>query len=270
MMIHPLHRGPLIVAMAACMTMLLGCSNPFKQFYKGQSVAQLNGDKPWIETSAVPATVVQTGNIGPEIESRVQDGAILLGQSNWFGADVGTEGQARQQAKDIGATTVLWSYQYAGSTSGVMPITTPTVSTTYGGGTVYGTYGSATWTGSATSYGTTTTYMPYTVHRYNVNAAFLAMRTRPPRLGIYPRELTPAEQSAAGTTQGLLIMLVVRRSPAAEAGILPNDVICSVAGLPLTKPDDMTAALERHAGQTVEVVLRRNGQELRMSIQLNP
>jgi hypothetical protein len=257
---------------ATFISLLAGCANPFKQFYQGQTAASLNasGSKPLVAVTEAAATVVPTANITTDLESRLQDGDILLGWSNWNGADVGSESQAQEQAKEVGASVVLWSYQHASTSTGVIPVTMPTTTTSYDTGTVYGSYGSASWSGTTTTYGTRTTYMPYTVHRYNVSSAFLAKRLNLPYLGVLPRELTPAEQTAAGTTKGVAVALVMRRSPAADAGIVPADVVCSINGEAAGSIPQYTALLEKNAGKTVEVVLRRNGETVNKSIRLNP
>jgi predicted metalloprotease with PDZ domain len=52
-------------------------------------------------------------------------------------------------------------------------------------------------------------------------------------------------------------------SPAYKAGVDLDDEILSVAGTPLTAPEDLTKALAGHkAGETVEIVFRRRGQEV--------
>ncbi len=164
---------------------------------------------------------------------------------------------------------VLWSYEYASTSTGVILITTPTTSTSYDSGSLYGSYGSATWTGTTTTYGTRTNYVPYTVHRYNVSSVFLGSPLKPPTLGVLTRDLTPAEQAAAGTTTGLHVLLIVRRSPAADAGLLPKDVLCRISGDPIRSMSDFQAALNRHAGETVQVEIRRDGQTVTKSIPLN-
>ena len=52
-------------------------------------------------------------------------------------------------------------------------------------------------------------------------------------------------------------------SPAYKAGVDLDDEILSVAGTPLTAPEDLLKALAGHkAGETVEIVFRRRGQEV--------
>lgn len=250
--------------------LLAGCASPFKQFYQGTTASIANATEQVVVLESTPPTVLTSSNLPRDVESRLQQGMLMLGQASWNGTDIGTESQAREQAKLVGASLVLWSWQHVGSTSGVMPLSMPSTTTTYGNGAVYGTYGSATWSGSATTYGTTTTYIPYTVHRYNVAAVFLARATKPPTLGVLPRPMTPEDQVAAGTVSGLYIALVINGSPAAKSGILPADILCAIGGDPIDSYDGFQTALAKHAGTTVEVELRRGGERLTYSIALNP
>jgi predicted metalloprotease with PDZ domain len=59
-------------------------------------------------------------------------------------------------------------------------------------------------------------------------------------------------------------------SPAYKAGIDLDDEIVSVAGTPLTAPEDLPKVLGTHrVGDSVEVVFRRRGQQVRCSIILS-
>jgi regulator of sigma E protease len=53
---------------------------------------------------------------------------------------------------------------------------------------------------------------------------------------------------------------VVAGSPAAVAGWRAGDVVVSVAGQPITEYRELTPLIRQHAGQTIEVVLRRGGE----------
>ena len=59
--------------------------------------------------------------------------------------------------------------------------------------------------------------------------------------------------------------------PAYNAGIDLDDEVVSIAGMPLASPEDAAKAVAgRKAGDTVEVVFRRRGQEVRASVTLLP
>lgn len=87
------------------------------------------------------------------------------------------------------------------------------------------------------------------------------------RFGAYVRG-SVSEQAAAGTTRGVVVLLVVRRSPAADADLVPGDVIVSIAGERLESTSDFTAVVERFSGKLVDVEFRRNGSATTASVQL--
>lgn len=68
---------------------------------------------------------------------------------------------------------------------------------------------------------------------------------------------------------GLEVLAVVKESPAAVAGLQRRDVLTQLGGMDLHKPEQLAQVAQRFAGQTVEVVLRRDGGELRKTVTLN-
>jgi len=138
--------------MAATLVLLLvGCENSFVRFYEGERA---------------PRTSYAFSVDTPPEDVR------LLGQSSFVSATGEGDSQAISAARTVGADYVVWNSEYQGTTSssGVIPITTPTTTTThysgYSSGNVYGQGGylgsySANSYGTATSYGSTTNYIPY-------------------------------------------------------------------------------------------------------------
>jgi hypothetical protein len=259
----------LFFVMAATALLMQACESPFRAFYDGSTAAQLEAIGQPITPNLDGIEVIETASIEQETLLRVQAGMIVLGEANWNGPNTGSASEAREQAKLVGASTVLWSWNYAGSSRGVVPLTTPTTSTTYGSGTVYGTGGSAVWNGSATTYGTTTTYVPYTIHRYDVRTVFLATPIYKPIFGAPVRPPLPEEQARAGTSQGLLVLVVKNGSPAQLAGVLPHDLICKIGDRTVNTLSDFQFATETLAGQSVSVELYRSGQRLVLNATLN-
>ena len=250
--------------------LLIGCGNPFSEFYSGTTITEIQKDGSWLlQAPAADPQVIQAGDYNITIRQWAEDGWVTLGQSSWIGADVGSLSQAKEQAKRIGASVVIWSYQYMGSSSSAMPITTPTTSTTYGSGNVYGGYGAASWSGSATTYGTQTTYVPITIHRFEVAASFFCRPVHPPALGLYVRRMTPEEQQRAGTIQGSIVDLVVRNSPAAAAGILPGDVMVKVGSQSVSDEVSYHSAIIANQGKSVDVEWIHRGERIHRTIQLN-
>jgi putative serine protease PepD len=62
---------------------------------------------------------------------------------------------------------------------------------------------------------------------------------------------------------------VAEGSPAAEAGILPGDVIVDSDGEPVDEPGDLLSELRTHdLGERVELTLIRNGEEQTVEVVL--
>lgn len=90
-------------------------------------------------------------------------------------------------------------------------------------------------------------------------------------LGIRYARLTPeiAQRYELGVERGLVVMEVESGSPADQAGIVPGDVIVSMAGEPADVVEDLIGILRRQApGDTVTVTLVRDGREQELSVTL--
>jgi serine protease DegQ len=90
-------------------------------------------------------------------------------------------------------------------------------------------------------------------------------------LGIQPRTLTSqlAAQYGIDAEAGVLVVGVAEGSPAAEAGILPGDVIVDIDGEPVDEPGDLVSELRTHdPGERVELTLIRNGDEQTVEVVL--
>jgi S1-C subfamily serine protease len=90
-------------------------------------------------------------------------------------------------------------------------------------------------------------------------------------LGVQPAALTPelAKDLGVDRTDGVLVMTVGPKSPAAAAGLQPGDIILSVGGTPTPTPSDLYAALRQHKpGEKVDVRVLRAGAERTVSVTL--
>ena len=92
-----------------------------------------------------------------------------------------------------------------------------------------------------------------------------------PYMGIYYQWLNPALAAELGISQttGALIQQVAPGSPAAQAGIQPNDVITAVDGKALTSESSLQEAINAHKpGDTITLTIIRNKQEQTIKLTL--
>jgi Do/DeqQ family serine protease len=69
-------------------------------------------------------------------------------------------------------------------------------------------------------------------------------------------------------SQGVLVVRVIRNSPAATSGLRAGDVITKVNGQAVTKADQVQSAVERSSvGAKLPIELRRNGQTVTLNVQ---
>lgn len=93
-------------------------------------------------------------------------------------------------------------------------------------------------------------------------------RATHPYLGVSLGRLTPQIRRELGVdTDGALVLEVPAGGPAAAAGIVPGDVIVSLAGRPVRSSEDLLGALrDVEPGQQVQLVLVRDGQRIETTV----
>lgn len=236
---------------------LSGCENPYAEFYKS---TRAPGVTIAAEPSAIePRIVSSSGDLQRDVQRMFEDGYAVIGVASFVGP-AQHESAAVSQAKKVGAAIVIIANQYRNTETGAMPLTLPTATTSYSTGTVsaYGTGGSAfgNYSGSTTTYGTQTTYIPYSVDKYNQEALFFAPLDRR-GLGIMFDRLSDGRRRQIGTNQGEQITAVRKGSPAFVADILPGDVLLSIDGQSVYDQPSMQSALSAATGHEVELHLMR-------------
>ena len=150
-----------------------------------------------------------------------------------------------------------------------MPITTPTTSTTYNSRTVsaYGSggYANGMYSGTSTTYDTQTTYIPYSVDRYEQAALFFKPLARI-GLGVKLGLLSDADKQRLQSNKGMLVEAVRKGSPAFAADILPGDIVISIGGKPTYDLDSTKAAVIAARGHEADYVLFRQSKLLTKKI----
>jgi hypothetical protein len=99
---------------------------------------------------------------------------------------------------------------------------------------------------------------------YNYFASFWT-KLPTPLLGVHVKQ----DQDEGLPERGLEIIAVIKDSPAALAGLQKGDTLLRLGEVELSKPELLPQAAQRYAGQSVEVVYSRIGQEQRQNVTLN-
>lgn len=247
-----------ILAVALLAATAAGCQNPYQRYY--QSAAN-NGTIPFAKVSGEPRIVASSGDPKTDVRHMFEDGYGLVGLSSFVGRATGPVG-AIAQAKAVGAEIIVVSAKYLNTVSGAMPITVPTANTSHTSGTMNaigpGGAGFGTFSGTTTTYGSETTYIPFTVDRYDQGALYFAPLERQ-GFGVMTDRLTDEQRRAAGTNQGQQVVAVRNGSPAFTADILPGDIILSVGGRAVFDLASLRSAVASVTDRQAEIVLFRNG-----------
>lgn len=254
----------------------LGCVKPYSQFYNDET----NGFDVTTSTAfempeGEPRIIYSNfGDLEKDDITMAENGYWRLGNSNFNAKHIGEYG-AIAQAKKVHASVVILYSQYTNTESGAVPLTLPDTqtSTTNFSGSVYGSggYGSYSGTGTTTTYGSRTTYIPYNVRRYDQAATYwIKGKVSNFKLGVLIIDLTPEARRALGSNKGMLIKAVIKNTPAFHADIINGDILRKVGEVEIYNLDSLKDAVEKYAGSETQVIVWRNGNEIKKDIKLNP
>lgn len=253
----------IIISMVFC-----GCANPYSKFYTDYTMGADILENPDVIIPTDQPKLIQGSNIENDSKQMLENGYFLLGVSNFNAGNV-NQNSAIEHAVKVHADTVIAYSQYTGTVTGSMPLTLPDTQTTYHSGSIYGSGGgSAYYTGSSTTYGTTTTYMPYSVHRYDYFATFW-VKAKPLSLGVHCGDLTDELRRKIESNKGVYITTVVKGSPAFDNDLLTGDIICKINNIEVSNATHFINLIAENKEQRIELEIFRNGKTIVKQIQLN-
>jgi len=261
----------LIVAAAAT---LVGCATGYKDFYRPVPGAtpEMIANSRLAAAPAEPA-VDHTGLTGKALSDAYgAQGYGVIGYSSFNSGHAESDSSAVEQGKKVGADLVVISNpQYTGTQSSIIPIVTPTSSTSYtsGSATAYGSNGTATAYGSATTttYGSQTNYIPVSTNRYDYLAVYF-VRSKV-TLGLRTVDLTSEQRQEIQSNHGVMVTVVITGSPAYNADILVGDFVLAIDGTPIAGSAGYSDLMRQKAGKLVSVTIYRHGQTFAKDIQLH-
>jgi len=263
------------------LTFWASCQNPYTQFYTDQVPP---GEEKWLQphTGEAQFVPVPDAALAATVRQYNRQGYEVIGASAFEAAAKNYRPALRAKAKEVQADIVLLSQAYAGTVSGVIPLTTyqpGQVSTTYNSGQVNanahgsGGYANATanYSGTSTTVGpatSTTTYIPYNVTRNTYNALFLRRRYFVAGWNSVP--LTDDQRHQLQRNTGVMLEYVVDGSPAFRANILSGDILLAIDDIEFGGISEVSDIILRKAGQSVDLTIVREGVVKHIKLKLNP
>jgi hypothetical protein len=246
-----------------------GCANPYSQFYVDLTGSQnVLGNQDIIMPTDEP-TLIQGYNIETDGRRMLEDGYSLLGFSSFNGGEI-NQNTALEHAKKIHAEKVIVYSAYTNTISGMMPMTLPDTQTSYHSGSIYGSGGGfANYSGTSTTYGSRTTYMPYSISRYDYYASFWGRHKPSGGLGIYFDDLTDELRKDIGSNKGIRIVVVVKGSTAFNNDILVDDIIYKFNDIDVIDKVHFLNIIKENREQQIKLEIFRGGKSITKLIQLN-
>lgn len=263
-----------LVLVAALAAWLAGCASGYGQFYTAvpgatpEAIAANRSGPPPVQ----PRLEVSDASGDAVVEAYEREGFALIGYSSFSSGYNESEAEALRQGQRVSADLVVVSSpQYTGSVTTTIPITIPTTSTSHttGTATVFGSGGSATAYGNATTttYGTSTSYVPYTVDRYDYLGLYFVKQKF--AFGVLIRDIDDAERRRLQTNRGVYVTSVVNGTPAYRNDVLSGDIVLAVNGVPVGGVQGFTDSMRANLGGTVNVTIARDGEVLTKAVALD-
>jgi hypothetical protein len=221
--------------------------NLYSKNYQAQNANQLKSQNTNPDTKMYVSNHKEDDNI-----SMLEDGYDMMGSSSFTGKEGVAVDGALQYGKEIKADKVLVYRKYSSAKTASGKIELYREAAKHGGEI------------DAKDLVDEPT-------EYNYYASYWA-KLPMPLLGVHVIKLVQAVSDGNETRveePGLKIIAVIKESPAAKAKIVKGDTILKVGDVELAKADDLFGAVKRYQGQTVDVVLRRGGGDIKTKVALN-
>ncbi len=257
----------LVTTFVTCL-LLSACASGFQQFYKPYVDAKTLTDVQLLGESDRPK-IFSSNDMQRDVKIAVSKGYRPIGASS-FNGQIESEQAVINQAKSVGAVLVLVNSKFTESRTITTPLFLPNNQTTYNSGSVYGTYGSANYSGTSTTYGTTVVPITTQQQRYDQTAVFFVKSTKKPKFGLMVIDLPPELRTRYERNSGALIDNVAEESPAFAANLLPGDLLIEFNGTPVINAQHAHELMQAASPRDGKCVLKiiRNGTEKSIELQL--
>jgi hypothetical protein len=258
----------IILAIVIC-ALLSACASGFQQYYKPYVDAKTLPDVQLLGPGETPK-IFSSNDLQRDVKIAMSKGFHSIGHSSFNGA-IESERALVQQAQSVGAVLVLVNSKFTENRTITIPLFVPNNQTTYSSGSIYGTGGSARYTGTSTTYGSTVVPITTQQQRFDQTAIFFVKSTRKLKFGLFLIDLTPELRVKLERNTGAIIDIVAENSPAFIANVLPGDILLEIDGIKILgakhASEVMNSTNPRDGKCTLKIL--RNGTERAIAIQLN-
>ena len=269
-----------ILKSLALALLVSGCVNGFEKGY--QPNPDLTYDNAAFASSSDEPRVIK-GTTPKRDNNRLErQGYALIGSSEYATGNrtLTSDDNAIEFAEEVGADVVVVYKMWRNTTTGQVTRSTTrshssrSYGTTSSGGRNPGRshvtlFGRNTGSGGRATSGRSTTTTSTPVSReIHVYTATFWRKLKQGGLGITFRELTPEEQRISGSNKGVAVIAISRKSVAFEADILVGDIVRKIGRKRVVDVESALPAMRASRGRTVEIVLWRNGKEIRKKVRI--
>jgi hypothetical protein len=268
-------RAKIFTLFVTLSVILTGCSNAYRDNYQSmldkwpQSKSLLAEGPETPEPKLITSTDLKADAI-----HMLESGYLLIGKSTFRSPPI-DEKEALDQAKQVGADVVLTKNEYVATFTESVPITDwlPDQRTTIRAQTINQASPTAPPSISVTEVTQTvqgeayTQYVPKNTDYYNYSATFWR-KAKPQMFGVLVQSLDEATKKRLQTNRGVIVKIVVHKTPAYNADILRGDIITQFAGEPVADAEDFFDKIKAHAGQQVTVKILRDDASLDITLTL--
>ena len=266
-------KGNFVRLLLPLIAIFVGCANPYEKFYHDQLFGRHINEVPSLEITSVSPSLYATENMPRDLQAMVENGFALIGYSTFNSGPVDSN-KAMEHAKNLGAAVVIVQSRYTHTVTGSVPWTVQNPDqtvTTMTQGNLYGSGGYSTFSGTSTSTapgGSTTYQMPYSVDRSDYVATYWVKR-KPPALGIIVADLPDTLRQKLQRNRGVVVLAVLKGSPAFAADILKGDVVVGIDGDATNDPRSFLEVAIKYRGKRVTIKIIRDGKPMNIDLTLN-
>ncbi len=278
-----LPRSALLTASAVLVAMLGGCAtNPYHDYYKAEQIPEYEKrNLRYLPEDGTPQLTASTGDTKAELEEALSHGFVVIGTSS-FNAPMVSAEELAEQAKDVGATHVLYTAKLAGKVTGFAPqAMTEEQAKALSEQTTHRKNRTAPEPSSEQTeqdgekksepfWGISYLPVSYNKQRFNQSATFLVRSNKQPTLGLDTQSLTSDQKRRLGFNRGVAVKRVFYDSPGFDANLKKGDILYSVNGIVIENERHFRTIARSYAtaGKEMQFEILRGNEP--MSIRLSP